>query len=52
MQLSNKETMCSGRSDGVPRTSMGISRSFTEKSSKAVKVDFLVLVKRSTCTAR
>lgn len=26
------------------RTSMGMSRSLTEKSSKAVKVDFLVLV--------
>ena len=33
-------------------TSIGMSRSLTEKSSKAVKVDLRVFVNLSTCTAR
>jgi hypothetical protein len=37
---------------GSSSTSMGMSLSRMEKSSKDVVVDFLVLVKRSTLTAR
>ena len=37
---------------GGQPTSIGMSRSLTEKSSKAVKVDLRVFVNLSTCTAR